>query len=105
MQRLQGDANMKLDAGNVVWIRCEVKPGPFPDERRVRLTSSLGEWIGFVPVSYLREPILEGETKIQVLVVTVQEDRFSAKVPGQGISGSLFGELISKAHVLDTVPT
>lgn len=96
---------MKLDAGNVVWIRCEVKPGPFPDERRVRLTSSLGEWVGFVPVTYLKEPILEGETSIRVLLVDVQSDRFSAKIPGQGISGSLFGDLISKAHVLDTVST
>jgi len=96
---------MKLDAGNVVWIHCEVKPGPFPDERRVRLISSFGEWVGFVPVTYLQEPILEGETTIRVLVVEVQNDRFSAKIPGQGISGSIFGDLISKAHVLDTVPT
>lgn len=95
---------MKLDAGHIVWIRCEVKPGPFADERRVRLTSPLGEWVGFVPVTFLREPILEGETTIRVIVVDVQKDRFSAKIPGQGISGSLFGELISRAH-FDTVPT
>lgn len=96
---------MRLNAGNVVWIPCEVKPGPFPDERRVRLTSSLGEWVGFVPVSFLEKPIIEGETRIRVLVVDVQGDKFSARVPGEGISGSLFGDLISKAQVFDSIST
>ena len=96
---------MRLDAGNIVWIPCEVKPGPFPDERRVRLSSPFMEWVGFVPVSYLQEPVLEGETKIRVLVVDVQNDRFSARVPGEGISGALYGDLISKAQAFGPVPT
>jgi len=96
---------MKLNAGNVIWIACEVQPGPFPDERKVRLSSSLKEWIGFVPVSYLQDPILEGETKIRVLIVDVQDDRFSAKIPGEGIGSSLFGDLISEAQLFGTVPT
>ncbi len=95
---------MKLDAGNVVWIPCEVKPGPFPDERRVRIQSSLGEWIGFVPATTLQEPIEEGETKIRVVIVEVLEDRFSAKIPGESIGKTLFGDLISRAQ-LDFVPT
>ena len=96
---------MKIDAGNVVWIPCEVKPGPFSDERQVKLSSSWGEWLGFVPVSYLQEPVLEGFTKIRVLVIDVQNDRFSARIPGEGVSGSVFGDLISKAQLFGTVPT
>jgi hypothetical protein len=96
---------MRLDAGNVVWIPCEVKPGPFPDERRVRLTSDLGEWVGFVPVSYLEEPKTEGRTRIRVLIVDVEGDTFNVRVPGEGISGSMFGDLISKGQMIDIVAT
>jgi hypothetical protein len=102
--QLAGVSKMKLHTGHVVWICCEVKPGPFTDERRVRLSSPLGEWLGFVPITFLREPILEGETAIKATVIDVNDDRFSAKIPGQGISGSIFGDLISRAH-FDTVPT
>ena len=96
---------MKLDTGTFVWVPCEVKPGPFPDERRVRLTSPFNEWVGFVSVAYLQEPILEGKTKIRVVVVDVKNDRFSARVPGEGIASTLYGDLISKAQAIGTVPT
>ena len=96
---------MTLDAGDIVWIPCEVKPGPFSDERGVRLSSPFMEWVGFVPVVYLLDPILEGETKIRAVVVDVQNDRFSARIPGEGTSSTLYGELISKAQAVDTVPT
>jgi len=97
---------MTLAAGSFIWIPCEVKPGPFSDERRVRLSSAIKEWVGFVPVSVLQAPILEGETKIRVFVVEVQNDRFSAKIPGEGIGSTLYGDLISRAQIFgSTVPT
>lgn len=96
---------MTLYAGNVVWIPCEVKPGPFPDERQVRLSSPFTEWIGFVSVSYLLEPLLDGETKLRAIVVDVQNDRFTARIPGEATRGTLYGDLISKAQAIDTVPT
>jgi hypothetical protein len=96
---------MILNAGKVVWIPCEVKPGPFPDERSVRLSSPFGDWVGFVGVSYLQDPILEGQTNIRVLVVDVQNDKFSARIPGEGIGKRLYGDLISKARAFDTVTT
>ena len=96
---------MALHAGHYVWIPCEVKPGPFSDERRVRIkiNSSSKEWVGYVPVSYLQEPVTEGETKIRVLIVDVHDDSFCAKIPGEGIAGTLYGGVISKAHTFDTV--
>ena len=45
---------MALRIGTQVWVPCEVKP--------VRVLSSRGEWLGFVPIQSLREPILEGST-------------------------------------------
>ena len=94
---------MKLDVGNIVWVPCEVKPGPFSSERRVRISSPVGEWIGFVPVQYLHEPIVEGRTTVRVRVVGVQGESFSARVPGQSITNPLFGNLISEAQIFDPV--
>lgn len=96
---------MGLHVGNVVLINCEVKPGPFPNERKVRCASSLSEWIGFVPVSFLEEPILSGETKLRATVNSVQNGKFSARIPGEGIAGTLYEDLTSKAQVIDTVQT
>jgi len=39
---------MSLRPGARIWIPCEVKPGPFSDERMVRVQSQAGEWLGFV---------------------------------------------------------
>ena len=96
---------MNVHAGNLVWMPCEVKPGPFPDERRVRLSSDLGEWVGFVPVSFLENPITEGKTRIRVSIVDVEGDTLNVRVPGEGISGSMFGDIISQGHVFDIVAT
>jgi hypothetical protein len=104
MQLNRDGAKMELNVGSVVWIPCEVKPGPFPDERRVRIQSSLGEWIGFVSATMLQDPITEGETKVRIVIVDVQDDRFSAKIPGESIGRTLFGDLISRTQ-LDLVPT
>lgn len=96
---------MTLDAGNVVWIPCEVRPGAFTNERKVLLSSSYGEWIGFVPVAFLQEPIIEGETKIRAVIISVQNGSFSAKIPGDGIGTTLYKDLTSKVNTFNTVQT
>lgn len=93
---------MELGVGNVVWINCEVKPGPFTDERRIRCRSPYGEWIGFVPVSALAEPITEGETKIAAVVINVANGKFSAKIPGEGIARTLYEDVVS-SQIFDTI--
>ena len=53
----------KLKIGELVWLRCEVKPGPFPNERLVRITLPLGSWAGFVDTTALKDPAVEtGQT-------------------------------------------
>ena len=37
---------MSLRSGMRIWLPCEVKPGPFSDERMVRV-ESMGSWLAF----------------------------------------------------------
>src|SRR5215212_5721396 len=99
---LCGGIYMALNVGHYVWIPCEVKPGPFSDERVVRINSGSEEWVGYVPVSHLQDPILVGQTKVRALIVEVRQDRFSAEIPGEGITSRLYGDAISKAQTFDT---
>lgn len=70
---------MTLQAGAKIWIPCEVKPGPFSDERFVRVRDNGFDWLGFVQVKQLREPILEGSTFIDAMVVSVNDRSFKAR--------------------------
>jgi hypothetical protein len=48
---------MALKIGTRVWVPCEVKPGPFSDERFVKIcVNGENPWLGFVPVDRLKEP-------------------------------------------------
>ena len=38
---------MSLRSGMRIWLPCEVKPGPFSDERMVRVESESGSWLAF----------------------------------------------------------
>jgi hypothetical protein len=89
---------MSVSVGQHVWIPCEVKPGPFSDERMVRLHSKFSDWLGFVSTEYLRDPIPEGKTLINAIVVDIQDGRISAKLPGEAFSSTLYDELISRVQ-------
>jgi hypothetical protein len=43
---------LSVAGGAYTWLPCEVEPGPFSDERWVRIASEFGDWVGYVPVSY-----------------------------------------------------
>jgi hypothetical protein len=75
-----------IRAGMRVWIPCEVKPGPFSDERLVRVEREGGHWLGFVPDAVLREPIASGRTAVQGLVDEVQRGRVRAFLPGAAVT-------------------
>ena len=81
---------MALEAGRLIWIPCDVKPGPFSDERIVRIRSDRNEWLAFVPVDALRNPIREGSTFVRAVIVRVNGGHFSAKVAGEPLTSSLF---------------
>ena len=89
---------MTLSVGRAVWVPCELKPGPFSNERLVRVQGGGPEsWVGFVPIWYLQEPVEEGVTKIRAVVVELQGDHFVARVPGHSVASQLVVEAVEKA--------
>ena len=64
---------MSPKTGDTIWMRCEVRPGPFSNERFVKA----GDWLGFVRVEALYEPIETGETWVLARIVEVSEGRVS----------------------------
>ena len=97
--------NVSISVGQRVWVPCEVKPGPFSDERMVRVNSpapsSVNNWIGFVSARELREPITRGMTSATAIVVDVFDDRFLAQLVGHGLANTVFEDLVSRAEVIE----
>jgi len=89
---------MKFRAGMRIWIPCDVKPGPFPDERMVRVTHQGGEWLGFVNVSSLRDQIEEGATFVLAIVEDIEADRFTARLPGDAVTSAPFLGTVGKVE-------
>ena len=81
----------ELKIGSKVWVPCDVKPGPFSDERVVRVQTESGEYLAFVSESSLQEPIKEGSTHIMAKVTEVNNEvgKFLAKLPGVEITSNL----------------
>lgn len=94
---------MGYQAGRLVWIPCEVKPGPFPDERIVRIRSEHDEWVGFVSVDALRTPVVEGHTFVRAVIMQVEGSRFNAKVAGEPVTSSLFEGTLSRVEPIAAV--
>lgn len=79
-----------LGVGMRVLMPCEVKPGPFDNERLVRVRTDHVDWMGFVPTAALREPIETGETYVAVCVTSISGGQFTARVPGSGFRSDEF---------------
>lgn len=79
-----------LKKGKLVWIPCQVKEGPFSDERVVRVQSDLGDVVAFVRTVHLKESITEGETYVRAIVTEVHQDTFVAELPGQALTSKEF---------------
>lgn len=94
---------MGVKVGRVVWIPCEVRPGPFSDERVIRIQSDGGAHVAFVRVDALREPIAEGETAVRAVIVDVSGGTFHARVAGEPVTTSLFGGSLSRGARLAAV--
>jgi hypothetical protein len=92
-----------VEVGAYVWLPCEVKPGPFSNERMVRVASESGYWVGFVPAHSLKEPITVGTTLIRALVIDVQGDRLTARPPGESLSSTLLLTDLSRVESVDSV--
>jgi hypothetical protein len=81
---------MALRVGTKIWLPCEVKPGPFSDERFVLVSDGGRDWLGFVPENRLREPITEGRTSVLASVVAVLGEKFQALLPGSALMSTPF---------------
>lgn len=78
----EGGSRM-LKVGSGVWLPCEVRPGPFNDERVVRIRVDDVDWVGFVNTEWLRVgDILEGSNAVLAKVSEVSGGRFVAMIPG-----------------------
>ena len=76
---------MRLRPGATIWLPCEVKPGPFSNERMVRVAMQCDPWVGFVDTQFLRESIVEGSTAIRARIVDLSGDSFLASLPGDPV--------------------
>jgi|GraSoiStandDraft_5_1057265.scaffolds.fasta_scaffold14479_3 hypothetical protein len=95
---------MALKIGTRIWIPCDVKPGPFSNERFVKVCVNGGSpWFGFVPDFHLREPILEGRTLLPALVVSITGDKFTARIPGEALTQTLFEGAVARVQPVDSL--
>lgn len=69
--------------GMAVWLPCEVRSGPFPNERRIYIKHDTGEWFGFVDVSQLKEKVEKGSDYVRATVIGVQDERVVLGIRGQ----------------------
>jgi hypothetical protein len=72
-----------IKKGMLMWIPCEVKSGPFPNERRVYIKLDDMEWFGFVDVSQLKEKVPQGHDFVRATVIGVQKERVVLGIHGQ----------------------
>jgi hypothetical protein len=91
---------MACRVGELVWIPCEVKPGPFSNERFTLLRSDHAEWIGLVPVHCLREPVPEGRTAVRAIITELSEERFKARIEGEALASRIFEDALSRVEPL-----
>ena len=70
-----------IKKGLVVWIPCEVRSGPFPNERRVFVETAFSKWFGFVDLSELKES--SGKQLVRAVVLAVLPNQVVLGIRGQ----------------------
>ena len=91
-------AAAKYIKGMPVWIPCDVKRGPFPNERRVLVKTDSSEWFGFVNVSELEKRVETGRDRVRAVVVAVEADHVVVAVRGQSPAS---GEIQAKPSLIE----
>lgn len=95
---------MTTSIGEYIWIPCEVKPGPFSNERLVLLQSKVDEWMGFVQSYSLKNDVSEGENSVKGQVVDVNCEVLTAKIFGEPLTSSAYyREFIERTTPIDTL--
>jgi hypothetical protein len=92
-----------LVVGAEAWIDCEVKPGPFSDERLVRVKKNGDTWVGFVNAAQLRPPIPEtGQTKVRVRLIKVEGNSFVGQILGHSVTPQPIHGTLDEVEAVDT---
>ena len=91
-----------IAVGSRVWLPCEVRSGPFVDERKVLIVDEDGnEWFGFVNVRWLKNSDqIQGNNEVLASVANVEGTTFHARIPGTAPRSGLF-----KASTTRVAPT
>jgi len=80
----------EIRKGMVIWLPCEVRGGPFPDERRVYVRSAIGEWFGFVNVSELDKKVPSGKDRVRGIILEIEATRAIIGINGQSPISKVF---------------
>ncbi len=78
----------ELKVGDRLWIPCEVKPGPFSNERLARIQLPPGEWVGFVDEIHLKNPVPAGETWVLARVTDFVGSEVIIFIQGEALNNS-----------------
>lgn len=89
---------MSINVGDKIWIPCEVKPGPFSDERMVFISSGKDEWFGFVCINNLQKGIRSGIDQVLATVTEIKNSMFIARIPGCTPNSNPFCGLIKNVN-------
>ena len=77
----------KVRKGANVWLECQTKSGPFPDERLVLIELDHTKWAGFINVRWLKDQDhVEGSNEVLATISSVENGNFSVIVPGESPS-------------------
>jgi hypothetical protein len=88
----------KYTKGMSVWLPCEVRGGPFPNERRVLVRTDTSEWFGFVNVSELQKKVQAGSDRVRAVIVAVEPNHVIVAVRGQSPAS---GEIQAKTSLIE----
>ena len=94
---------MRLSEGASVWLPCQVKLGPFSDERMVLVVADGSEWLGFVNIRWLKKQGSESNDEVLARVVAVEGPTFHARIPGNALQSELFRGRVDRAVPSDPV--
>ena len=92
---------MALQVGGKVWIPCEVKPGPFSNERLVRIQLPAGPWLGFVDTDALKDPVETGNTYVLACITAIKDNQVTVIVQGHAFDASQVQASLSKVEPVD----
>jgi len=67
--------------GDEVWVPCEVREGPFPNEKRVYIKMAGAEWFGFVGEQNIRAA--GPGFSVRATVIHIGHDSIVLKISGQ----------------------